>query len=242
MSCPFYLGAHEVTVGQFRRFAEAAPYQTQAEREHAGSGYNAATGRVERTPAYSWKNPGWEQTDRHPVTNVTWHDAQAFCEWLTHHDKRTYRLPTEAEWEYACRAGTQTAWFTGDREEALCAAANVADATLRGRLGAAWKVSAWADGYPFTAPVGSFRPNAWGLYDMHGNVWEWCQDGYRRYDLLDNRDPQASGAHLARVRRGGAWSFEAKGCRSAARVQGSPNDRFCDIGFRVVCLPGGRAP
>src|SRR5262249_10455549 len=137
---------------------------------------------------YSWRNPGFAQTDEHPVVNVSWNDAQAFCDWLSQKEGKKYRLPTEAEWEYGCRANTRTRFHGGDEDGTLWQVANAMDRSL----GAQWSYNklknkevqrrlsdwfesvTWDDGYPFTAPVGRFRPNAFGLYDMHGNVWEWC--------------------------------------------------------------------
>ena len=127
---------------------------------------------------YSWRNAGFEQTDEHPVVNVSWNDAVAFCKWLSRKEGKTYRLPTEAEWEYACRAGTTTRYYSGDDPETLAKVGNVADATAKAKF-ANWKYTIKAsDGYVFTAPVGQFTPNAFGLYDMHGNAWQWCADRY----------------------------------------------------------------
>ena len=127
---------------------------------------------------YSWRNTGFEQTDEHPVVNVSWNDAVAFCKWLSKKEGKTYRLPTEAEWEYACRAGTTTRYYSGDDPETLAKVGNVADAALKAKF-PDWKYTIKAsDGYVFTAPVGKFKPNAFGLYDMHGNAWQWCADWY----------------------------------------------------------------
>ena len=104
------LSAHEITVGQFRRFVEDAGYQTQAERDGKGGwGFDSATGEFKQDAKYTWRSPGFEQSDDHPVVNVSWNDATEFCRWLSRKDGRTYRLPTEAEWEYCCRAGSESA-------------------------------------------------------------------------------------------------------------------------------------
>ena len=130
---------------------------------------------------YSWRNVGFAQTDLHPVVCVSWNDAVAFCDWLSRKEGKTYRLPTEAEWEYACRAGTTTRYWCGDDPEGLARAANVPDASAKS-LFPAWKTIGASDGCVFTAPVGSYRPNPFGLYDMHGNAWQWCSDwAYSRY-------------------------------------------------------------
>ena len=109
------------------------------------------------------------------MVNVSWNDAVAFCKWLSQKEGKTYRLPTEAQWEYACRAGTTTRYYSGDDPETLAKVANVADATFKAKF-PDWKSTIKAsDGYVFTAPVGQFKPNAFGLYDMHGNAWQWVR-------------------------------------------------------------------
>jgi formylglycine-generating enzyme required for sulfatase activity len=128
----YYLGVHEVTLGQFRAFVKATGFKTAAETDSGGaSGYDAATrGFVYKSSKYSWQDPGYPQDDRHPAVNVNWYDAQAFCEWLSKQEGRTYRLPSEAEWECACRAGTTTRFTTGDAVEDLKAVANLCDLSL----------------------------------------------------------------------------------------------------------------
>ena len=143
---------------------------------------------------YTWRKPGFEQGDDHPVVCVSWNDAQAFCKWLERQGKKIYRLPTEAEWKYACRAGTTTRFSCGEKDESLKEFANLADEALLtkmdkkiGPFNAAPKgntsggIAGWNDGYPFTSPVGKFKPNPWGTYDMHGNVWHWCADFSAEY-------------------------------------------------------------
>ncbi len=175
---PFYLGITEVTRGQFRRFVDDAGYKTEAEKDGKGGwGWNEEKGKFGQDPKFTWLNPGFEQTDEHAVVNVSWNDAAAFCEWLSRADGQTYRLPTEAEWEYACGAGTTTKYFSGDDPETLATVGNVADGTAKEKY-PTWTTIGARDGYLYTAPVGRFRTNSFGLYDMHGNVWEWCQDWY----------------------------------------------------------------
>ena len=145
---PFYLGATEVTRGQFKRFVEAEGYQTDAERSGGGSGWNAATRTVqERSPVYSWRDPGFEQTNEHPVLNVSWNDAVAFCGWLSRTEKVIYRLPTEAEWEYACRAGTTSLYGSGNDPESLVKVGNLWDQTLLTKL-SRFRTTFWVAG-PF---------------------------------------------------------------------------------------------
>jgi formylglycine-generating enzyme required for sulfatase activity len=237
---PFYMGVHTVTVGQFRQFVEDASYRTEAERDGEGGwGYNSETRKLEgRKAKYTWRETGWTQSARHPVVNVSWNDAVAFCAWLSKKERRTYRLPTEAEWEYACRADTTTRYWSGDADSDLQGVANIGDQALKEKYpGAAKWAVAWNDGHPFTAPVGSFRANPWGLFDMHGNVWQWCSDRYDKdyYKHSTKRDPQGPEKGDRRVLRGGSWIFNAHYCRSANRLLNDPGYRVNYFGFRVVC-------
>jgi formylglycine-generating enzyme required for sulfatase activity len=236
----FYFGIHEVTIGQFKQFVEESSYRTEAERDGTG-GYGIDLKTREwvpgRRPEYSWRNPGFPQRDDHPVVNVTWNDAMAFCRWLGQKERQTYRLPTEAEWEYACRAGTTSRYHCGDLPESLAKAANIYDASSR-KVFPEWGRYALKsdDGYPFTAPVGSFRPNAFGLYDMHGNVWEWCSDWYDEhyYARSPIDDPQGPPSGRLRVRRGGGWHGWPLYVRSAFRNFNTPQSRYLNLGLRVV--------
>jgi formylglycine-generating enzyme required for sulfatase activity len=237
---PFYMGAHEVTVGQFKRFVTDAGYTSEAERDGTG-GYGVdlatKTWATKRDKRYSWRNVGFPQGDDHPVVNVTWNDAGAFCRWLSGKEGKTYRLPTEAEWEYACRAGTTTRYNFGDDPAQLPGNANIYDASSA-RVFPEW--AKWAvkgdDGYPFTAPVGRFKPNGFGLYDMHGNVWEWCSDFYEP-DYFRNSpvdDPKGPPAGRRHSRRGGAWHSWSLYCLSYYRNYNTPQSRYLNLGLRVV--------
>nr|WP_220810550.1 formylglycine-generating enzyme family protein [Noviherbaspirillum aridicola] len=244
---PFYLGQYEVTVGQFRRFLEASGYTPESEADGTGGyGYDAAYDAASssrgdafegRNPKYSWRNPGFSQSDEHPVVNVTWNDAAALCKWLSETEGKTYRLPTEAEWEYAARAGTTTRYHSGDDPHSLLKVANVFDAAS-GRHWKKWAPYALAgdDGYAFTAPAGSFEPNAFGLYDMHGNAWEWTadwhDDTYYAHSPVD--DPQGPESGTVRVRRGGSWHTWAFYARSAYRNWNAPDTRYTLVGIRLL--------
>lgn len=167
---------------------------------------------------------------------VTWNDAVEFCKWLSQRDRHLYRLPTEAEWEYACRAGTETLYANGDQPERLALIGNVADASGKARF-PGWTGAIKAnDGYVFTAPVGRFAPNAWGLFDMHGNVWEWCADGYsaKYYKVSPSVDPAGPSPASARVIRGGSCDDVGNRCRSASRNWNVPTYRDFGLGFRVA--------
>jgi formylglycine-generating enzyme required for sulfatase activity/serine/threonine protein kinase len=236
---PFEMAIYEVTVGQFRQFVDAIPgYKTEAESSGEGAdGYDPGARKYiqDYRPEFNWRNVGWPQTDNHPVVSVSANDAKAFCEWLTRKEGRTYRLPTEAEWEYAARAGTTSRYWTGDNEDSLNGAENIGDASLQRAWAEATWVKSWDDGYPFTAPVGSFKPNSWGLYDMLGNAGEKASDGYDAgaYRQPSVIDPLGRGANP--VFRGGTWFNEARHVRVAGRW-GEEDSHYRDAtnGFRVV--------
>jgi len=233
-----YLGKHEVTVGQFKQFVAETKFRTDGERDGKGAfGINEAGTFGEMNGKFTWKSPGFEQTDKHPVAGVSWSDAKAFCTWLSKKEKKNYRLPTEAEWEYAGRAGSKAAYAFGDNPEGLVENGNGADAAARGKY-TGWSIGIKAnDGYIFTAPVGQFKANAFGLHDMHGNVWEWCEDWYApgSYPKGKQIDPTGPAAGQSKVQRGGGWSSDSKRLRSAARVGRDPvNYRGGYLGFRVV--------
>jgi formylglycine-generating enzyme required for sulfatase activity len=236
---PFYLGKYEVTVGQFRQFVQDAGYRTEAERDGVGGwGYNPASGKCEGPkPQYHWRNPGFAQTDNHPVLNVTWHDAAAFCQWLSRKEGKTYRLPTEAEWEYACRAGTVTRYHSGDDPATLRQVAQVFDVEGQRAFGHVHQlVIAGDDQRRFPAPVGRFPPNPFGLHDMHGNAWEWCADWYGEeyYAQSPTNDPPGPESGELRVRRGGGWNSFALWARASFRNWNTPDSRCVNLGFRVA--------
>jgi formylglycine-generating enzyme required for sulfatase activity len=187
---PFSISAHEVTQSQYER----------------------VTG----------KNPSRFQGESNPVEMVSWNDATEFCRLLSLLPKErmagnSYRLPTESEWEYACRAGTATKYSYGDDDTQL-------------------SDYAWFDrnSNQTSHPVGQKKPNPWGLYDMHGNVWEWCHDWYGDYPGGTVVDPSGSSSGTKRVYRGGSWGYLSVGCRSALRTMNVPDYRLSDHGFRVV--------
>jgi sulfatase modifying factor 1 len=244
---PFFLGKYEVTVGQFRKFVEAAGYRPESEADGTGGyGYNAAydpatTKRGDafegRDPRYSWRNPGFRQTNDHPVVNITWNDAVAMAEWLSRVEGRRYRLPTEAEWEYACRAGTKSRYYSGNSPSSLSAIANTFDASAA-PYWPRWKNFALAenDGVAFTAPVGSFSPNAFGLYDMLGNVWEWVSDWYGESYYAESplADPTGPASGRTRVRRGGSWHTWSLYARGTFRNWNTPQTRYTLVGMRLL--------
>lgn len=227
----FSVGKFEVTRGEYRVFAEAT--------DRASDGCFVWTGAEhEMDRAKDWRNTGFAQDDRHPVTCVSWDDASAFAKWLSQKTGKSYRLLTEAEWEYAARAGTATSRYWGDAGELACGYANGADQTVRQQVRGAseWEIVDCSDRYAYTAPVGSYRANAFGLHDMLGNVWEWTQDcwneGYGGAPA--DGSAWASGNCSWRVVRGGSWEDAPLALRAAMRV-GSPHViRVYTRGFRVA--------
>jgi len=229
---PFYMATTHVTVAQWREFVEDSGYRTDAEDHwerttvwHTQNGKPLQDG--------SWRNPGFEQRDDHPVVMVSWNDAMRFCRWLSNKSGKSIGLPTEAQYEYASRAGTQTAYFWGDNQNRASVFANCADPAPNDRFPDSKPAVAWRDGFAFTSPVASFKPNAWGLYDMIGNAWEWCADWYHDYPDGPATDPTGLPQGNYRVVRGGSWFNDPKYCRAAFRVGNIPSDSDNYIGFRV---------
>ncbi|MBL8816379.1 MAG: formylglycine-generating enzyme family protein [Planctomyces sp.] len=216
----FYMGTFPVTVGQFRQFVSETRYKTEAEVGTSG-GFGVENGQLVQKPEYNWKTPGYVVTDQHPVTIVTVKDALNFLMWLRTKSGRECSLPTESQWEYACRAGTTTAYYHGDDEPGLD--------------GIGWHQGNSGN---TVHPVGEKSPNAWGFFDLSGNVYEWCSDIYNDYpaDLAEDPNPQQakSGEPARNVLRGGSWMRLPDRCRSAARYRATPGTRNAENGFRVV--------
>jgi formylglycine-generating enzyme required for sulfatase activity/WD40 repeat protein len=244
ITSPFYMGIHEVTRGQFRAFVNATGYKTEGEVDgKGGRGFNRADNRLEGAkffPEFTWQSVGYPQTDEHPVVNVSWNDAMAFCAWLGRQTGKTVDLPTEAEWEYCCRAGTSTRYFSGDDEASVQGHDNVADVRLKKVFAAVKENFDFEDGFVFTAPVGKFQANAWNLHDMHGNVSEWCKDwiGPKYYTVSPGQGPFNDSPATYRAFRGGSFITAPFATRSAFRAGGGPSMRYYAVGFRVVVRLG----
>jgi formylglycine-generating enzyme required for sulfatase activity len=174
---------------------------------------------------------GWRRgAGNMPITRVSWKDCQKFIKKLNERGEGVFRLPTEAEWEYACRAGTRTAYSWG--EDIDCSKAMYDNEEKTGTCQFYLQSLKISSGKP--APVKTFSPNPWGLYDMHGNVWEWCQDRYGDYNADHVKDPIGPQKGNNRVRRGGSWVSKDYDCRSANRAFSHPSNRINITGFRVV--------
>jgi formylglycine-generating enzyme required for sulfatase activity len=233
----FWISRVEVTRGQFASFVGETRFVTDAERAGWSHGLGE-DGRWRQMDGTSWRVPGFIQSDSHPVVCVSLHDALAFCRWLSDREGRTYRLPTEAEWEFACRAGSLTAFAWGDDVFDEMPRANAADKSWNDQFPEAVGFR-WRDGCVFTSPVGRFPGNAWGLFDIHGNVAEWCLDHYVPYGVepvVDAVGPEAmsTGNPAPRVMRGGSFAATPAQCRAAHRDAGPPESSFVTVGFRIV--------
>jgi formylglycine-generating enzyme required for sulfatase activity len=201
---PFALARYAVSVGEFARFVEAVHYRTEAEKD---GGIDVCVS-FQQDERINWRTPGFEQTDKHPVTCVSWNDAQAYCQWLCEQTGAQYRLPSEAQWEYACRAGTTTPFWWGDGIDRQQANNDGSRAYHNGPEGKYLEK---------TLPVDQFAPNPWDLYRMHGNVWEWVQDRFAGYSNEPQEDPIYAERGSGRVFRGGSWFSSARSLRAACR-------------------------
>jgi formylglycine-generating enzyme required for sulfatase activity len=208
---PFWMGKYPVTRGQFARFVAETNYRTEAEAGTSG-GFGWDGAKLVQRKDFTWKNPGFPQEDTHPVVLVTYNDARAFVAWLTRKTGRKFALPSEAQWEYAARAGGSGAYPVGG------------ESALRSSSG--------------TRPVGQAALNAWGLGDLTATVWQWCEDWYAPYVGPTTTDPLQTQSNLSdkprRVLRGGSWMRTGVDLRSASRYRNDPASRNADNGFRVM--------
>ena len=226
----FAIAQKEVIRAEFRRFVEQKNYSTDAEK--SGSCY-ALDGSVWKyVDGRNWRSAGFEQGPDHPVTCVSWNDAQAYVAWLSRQTSQTYRLPTEAEWEYAARGGSSRERYWGNDAADACEYANVADETSKREIN--WKtIHPCEDNFVYTMPVGRKRSNGFGLYDVLGNVWEWTCSLYK--DPYDVEAKQCGrGSDGRRALRGGSWGDRPEGVRSAYRSRNTPDARDNNLGFRVA--------
>ncbi len=230
MAKPLAIGRFEVTRGQYAVFVKESGYRTEGNCH------------VWRHPSIwepqrgnDWQDPDFGQGDDHPVVCVTWHDAQAYLAWLGRKTGKAYRLPSEAEWEYLARAGTKTSRYWGDDPSLACEYGNVHDQDAQRARRFGWEPHECRDGFVETAPVGRFKPNAFGLYDVLGNVWEWTAECLSTNYINAPGDGSArvSDDCAKRVYRGGGWSGPALP-RSGVRNGNAPGYRSQLLGFRVL--------
>ncbi|MEI6408262.1 MAG: SUMF1/EgtB/PvdO family nonheme iron enzyme [Bacteroidota bacterium] len=234
----FYFSKYEVTVAEFRAFVEASGYQTDAEKEGKSWGYNGKE--LCDIEGRNWRHDpeGNLAQDNHPVINVSWNDATEYCKWLSQRTGLKYRLPTEAEWEYAAGNGARhTKYSWGNSTPSGKRGGNVADEAGDAHFN--WRKSdanifvSYNDGFATTAPIGSYDSNNFGLFDMTGNVWEWCNDWYGDYPSESQNNPVGPSTGFFRVARGGGWWFSGpKDCRVASRGRNSPGYCYFSMGFR----------
>ncbi len=221
----FYMQTTEVTNQQFVQFLNASHSKGTNEEPWFDTKDEDSDSHIKGTVGRYTVESGY---DDHPVIEVSWYGAKAMCEWLSRKENRTYRLPTEAEWEYAARAGTRTPFAFGN-----CLSTSDSNYDGNNPLTGCSKGQYRSQ----TLTVGSLQKNAWGLYDMHGNVWEWCQDWKGDYSTGDVKDPTGPTTGSDRVIRGGRWGSSARRCRSAIRYSRRPEYGYDYLGFRL-CAPG----
>jgi len=222
----FATGVYAVTKGEFATFVRANGYRTEAERS---DGCLIFTGKEwKQDAAYNWRNLGFPQGDKHPVGCVSWNDAQAYIHWLNQVSGKSFRLLSEAEREYAARGGTQTAFWWGD-------SISTSQANYDGNYG--YNGSPKGLYRQATVPVNSFSANAFGLYNVHGNGWEWTQDCWHENYVASPTDGSSWGVGCSgdyRVLRGGSWGGSAVLLRAAYRIRNIPGSRRGDYGFRLA--------
>jgi formylglycine-generating enzyme required for sulfatase activity len=238
---PFAIGRTEVTRREFAAFVAATEYESPTNCRT----WNDSLGRYADDRTRSWQNPGRPQAPRddHPVSCVSWNDATAYAKWLARRTGKPYRLPSEAEWEYVARAGTATARHWGESAADGCAYANVFDASGRAQYLLGWNAAPCDDRFPDVAPAGALQPNAFGVHDTIGNLWEWVEDCATDSYVGRPRDGRAwvwIGGCQRRIQRGGSWITPPERARSAFRGDGAVDDRADYVGFRVALELDGR--
>lgn len=233
----FAIATHDVTRGEYAKFVEETGYQTKGCRIYAIFDLNGWFD----DKAANWRNPGFEQSDQHPVVCVSWDDTQRYVSWLNSKISKTthyhYRLPSEAEWEYAARAGTTTLRFWGDDAIDQCGYSNGRDLTAKEQYpDKEWAAASCRDGFTTTSPGGSFHANQWGLYDMLGNVLQWTEDCWHHnyLEAPEQGGSWESGGCNQRVVRGGSWATIPMGMLSTSRSGYSPSSRLSNLGFRLA--------
>ncbi len=227
----FYMGKYEVTLGEFRKFIDETGYRTEAEWQDGCHGWEGKGEKKKKT--FNWRNTSFSQTEKDPVVCVSWNDTYEYIKWLNNKERKNYRLPTEAEWEYAARSGGKKyiySWGKGGPS------GNIADKTAMKKLLGKSDSGGYDDGYAFTSPVGSFSPNELGLYDMSGNVYEWVSDWKSRENFRNSSRQNPRGPEKGTVKglRGGSWNPLPEIVRTTERRWAVPGARGAWMGFRLV--------
>ena len=211
----FFIGKYDVTISDFLSFVEDTGYRTEA--ENGGGCYTYDGKSWKKEPSSSWRSPGFVQTEENPVVCVSWNDAVLYAQWLSRKSGRNFRLPTEAEWEYAARSGGKRERYAG---------------------GDAVDAVAWYSGNSgnTTHAVGTKQPNGLGIYDMSGNVWQWTADYYSEsyYRESPRVNPKGASKGSKRIFRGGSWFYDPRGVRTTYRDFDFPDFRSSYLGFRLV--------
>jgi sulfatase modifying factor 1 len=238
---PFYVSRHEVTVAQFRAFVEDSKYITDIEKNGGGHAHDE-TAEWKHRAGTNWRQPGFAGAftlaDNHPVVHVSHTDSRQFCRWLQERsavEGLIFDLPTEVQWEWACRAGAATLYWWGFAEDATGKVANVGDRSLK-KVHPKWprSIMPMDDKHAFLAPVGSYDANGFGLHDMLGNVWEFCSTHYGPYPRQAVTDPDGGDPKRGYAVRGGGWSNIASDVRCASRNADPPHFGHSNLGFRVA--------
>ena len=243
---PYAISVTEVTVGQFEQFVTSTGYVTDAERDAGGNagcfvwsddgGISRSAARWSWEKNRNWRSPGYQQSANYPVTCISWNDATNYANWLAEETGRAYALPSESQWELAARGGSRGPWGPSSSSTGVCAYANVADKS-QSTTGSKWnnRINC-SDNYWFSAPVASYKPNGFGLFDMQGNTWEWVADTWA--DSFSgtpvNGDAYVKGSGDERVLRGGGWDSDAKRARLSSRSKAIASGRAAMTGFRLV--------
>lgn len=226
----FALSRTEITRGQYSQFVKETGYNSRDQC------WTIDGGKYQERSA-NWGKISYAQNNSHPVVCISWNDATAYTKWLSHKTGKSYRLPTESEWEYAARGKTTTARYWGESPDNACQYANVADKTAQELIKPArtWQVHKCEDGFAYTAPAGSFKANPFGLHDMLGNVWEWVEDSYHdNYQGAPDDGSAWQGNNKKHAIRGGSWYDAPRFVRAADRDKAATNRRYDTFGFRIA--------
>ncbi|GAB5399194.1 MAG: formylglycine-generating enzyme family protein [Aureisphaera sp.] len=223
----FRISRHEISVKDFELFVDATDYVTEAEKENWAYSYLYVNDSIRRWEKknINWKNPGFKQSDNHPVTCVSWNDAKEYCKWLSKKTNTEYRLPFEDEWEYISRNKGKSIKYPWGNNIPTGINSNFADKNTP----YPWANNLVDDRYAFTAPNGSYSPNEYGVYDLAGNVWEWCENTAETYE---NRPIE--NYENAKSMRGGSFHNKENALKTAWRNYDYPNSRYFNLGFRIA--------